>query len=97
MLANMSLPDSDPYSERRRLRRQRSFRRARCVFNGGASTLDVTVRDISPTGARIAGDELIWLPHTFELQIYDSAGAYACREARLKWLKGSLAGVEFVD
>jgi len=93
----MPASDSDLYPERRRLRRARSFRRARCVFNGGASTLDVMVRDISPTGARIAGNELIWLPKTFELQIYDSAGGYATREARVTWLKGTSAGVAFID
>ena len=93
----MPAPDSDLHPERRRLRRARSLRRARCVFNGGKSTLDVTVRDISPAGARIAGNELIWLPRTFELQIYDSGGAYASRQARLMWLKGSSAGVEFID
>jgi len=93
----MKASESDLFPERRRMRRARSLRRGRCVFNGGASTLDVTVRDISPGGARIVGNELVWLPRIFELQIYDSGGAYASREARLKWLKGASAGVEFID
>lgn len=93
----MTASESDLFPERRSIRRARGLRCARCVFNAGASTLDVTLRDISPSGARIVGNELIWLPKTFELQIFDSSGAYASREARLKWVKGTSAGVEFID
>ena len=87
----------EPFSEKRRLYRARRLRKARCVFNDGKSSLDVTLRDISPAGARILGHELIWLPPTFELQILDADGAYSSRSARLQWRKGDAAGVEFID
>jgi hypothetical protein len=88
---------AEPYSEKRRLYRARRLRKARCMFNNGASSLDVTLRDISPAGARILGHELIWLPDTFELQILDADGVYSSRLARLRWRRGNVAGVEFVD
>jgi hypothetical protein len=86
-----------PYTEKRRVPRARQLRQARCVFNQGSSSLDVTVRDISPIGARIAGDALICLPPTFELQISGGHGGYSARKARLVWSKGATAGVEFID
>ncbi len=86
-----------PHAEKRRDFRSRRLRRALCVFNHGSSSLDVTVRNISPTGARIAGDALICLPPTFEFRILDDVGGYSARQARLVWCKGATAGVEFVD
>ena len=47
--------------EKRCASRVRRFRQARCIFHDGASSLDVTLRDISPSGARIAGDQLYFL------------------------------------
>ncbi len=67
------------------------------MFNLGASTLDVTLRNISATGANIAGDALICLPPTFELQIHDGFGGYSARQARLVWSRGMTAGIEFID
>ena len=78
-------PIVPPHSEKRRLLRARSFRRARCVFNAGGSTLDVTLRDISPTGARISGDGLIGLPRSFEVQILDGFGGLSPRDAGAVW------------
>ncbi len=96
MLAAMP-PIVPTHAEKRRLPRARAFRRARCVFNAGASTLDVTLRDISPTGARISGDGLIVLPRSFEVQILDGFGGYSSRQARLVWARGAAAELEFVD
>src|SRR5271165_3631581 len=89
-------PESPP-AEKRRAPRARRFRQARCVFNNGASTLDVVVRDLSPLGARIAGDQLIVLPAAFEFRILDGFGGYSARKARIVWAKGATAGVEFLD
>ena len=62
--------DSAPpaLAEKRRHSRARRFRQARCVFQDGQSVLDVTLRDLSATGARIVGDGLICLPETFGLR-----------------------------
>ncbi len=90
-------PAATPHAEKRRLPRLRRFRQLRCVFNDGASTLDVTLRDISPTGARISGDGLIALPSAFEVQILDGFGGFSSRQARLVWARGAAAGIEFTD
>jgi PilZ domain len=85
------------FAEKRRIRRARRYRRARCVFNNGASVLDVTLRDITPVGAKIAGDQLFCLPETFELGIRDGDGGYSVRGVRVVWLAAATAGLEFVD
>ncbi len=91
------MPTDVIYSEKRHTPRSRRLRQARCVFNGGDSVLDVTLRNISPRGARIAGDELVFLPPTFELRILDGFGGYSARQARLVWTNGATAGLEFID
>jgi len=93
----MPSPSPPPFADKRYAFRARRLRQARCVFNNGASTLDVTLRDISPSGARIAGDALIALPPSFELRIYDGVGGFSARKARIVWSKGATVGVEFVD
>ena len=90
-------PIDSPHAEKRRMPRARAFRKGRCVFNSGSSTLDVTLRDISPTGARISGDELICLPRAFEVRILDGFGGHSSRQARLVWIRGRTAGLEFTD
>ncbi len=100
----MSMP-SLSYAEKRRSPRVLRLRRARCVFNNGSSSLDVTLRNISFTGANIvsftstdiAGDALSCLPPTFEFQILDGFGGYSAHHARLVWSRGATAGVEFTD
>jgi hypothetical protein len=93
----MSSIPSPPHIQKRRAPRARRYRQARCVFNQGSSSLDVLLRDISTTGARIAGDALICLPPTFEFQIHDGFGGYSSRQARLVWSRGATAGIEFID
>ena len=67
------------------------------MFNRGSSSFDVTLRNVSATGARIAGDALHCLPHRFEFRILDGFGGYSARVARLVWCDGRSAGIEFVD
>src|SRR5208337_3346028 len=82
----MSMP-SLPYAEKRRSPRVLRLRKARCVFDNGSSSLDVTPRNISFNGANIisftcaniADDPLICLPPTFEFQILDGFGGYSAR------------------
>ena len=66
------------------------------MFPDGASSLDVTPRDMSPLGARIAADELLCPPQTSELRIHNGGG-YAARNARPVWSKRATAGVQFID
>ena len=93
----MPAQSSRPFSEKRRFLRARRSREAACVFDDGASVLAVRVRDISPTGARIAGEGLLGLPAVFELRIKDSLGGASARLARVVWTRPKAAGLEFVD
>ena len=91
------------YAEERRSPRVLRLRKARCIFNNGSSSLDVTLRNISFTGANIvsftcaniADDAPISLPPTFEFQILDDFGGFSSRHARLIWSRGATAGIEF--
>jgi hypothetical protein len=85
------------FSEKRSLYRARRSRPAHCVFNEGATVIDVVLRDISPAGARIGGAEVVGLPQTFELRIPDGVGGYSARRALVVWSKGAAAGLTFVD
>lgn len=93
----MSQGSPPPRAEKRRVIRARRRHQALCVFDEGSSSVDVTVRNISPVGARIAGDGLICLPSTFEFRIHDDDGGYAVRQARLVWAKATTAGIAFID
>ncbi len=100
----MSMP-SLSFVERRRSPRVLRLRKARCVFNDGTPSLDVTLRNISFlganivsfTGANIAVDAPMSLPPTFEFQILDGFGGYSGHRVRLVWSRGATAGVEFTD
>lgn len=91
------MPNSS--ADQRHSLRTRRLRRARCVFNNGASTLDVTLRDVSAGGARVVGDGLASLPRTFELRILEGDGVRvsSARRARLMWTDGRTGGLEFIE
>ena len=60
------------------------------MFNNGASSLDVTLRDLSAGGARI-GDGLAFLPRTFDFRVREGDGAYSIPRARPIWTDGKTA------
>ncbi len=90
------MPNSS--ADQRNSVRTRRLRQARCVFNDGASTLNVTLRDVSAGGARIVGEGLASLPCTFELRILegDGVGVSSAQRARLLWTDGRTAGLKFI-
>lgn len=69
-------------SEKRREPRKRTFLKGRIVFNGGASSMDCLVRDMSTSGARIALDETMVLPERFMLEIPQKDRTFT---AALRW------------
>ena len=81
--------------------RTRRLRHAPCVFNNGASTLDVTLRDLSAGGARVVSDGLAFLPRTFDFRVAKApapirSGAPVSfgRTARRRALSSSCEGSE---
>jgi hypothetical protein len=67
------------------------------MFNNGYSSLNVLVRNISSTGAKLSGDELICLPEEFELQINNGFGAFTSHWVKRVWFRTDTIGVAFVD
>jgi hypothetical protein len=72
--------------------RTRTLLQARIEFNGGATTVDCTVRDLSDTGARLQVAESVTIPSKFTLFVPKHGLRY---HALLRWHRGSFAGVEF--
>ncbi|MFZ1963266.1 MAG: PilZ domain-containing protein [Roseiarcus sp.] len=96
----MNMPTDDAgaaATERRRALRTRCLREGRCVFNNDCSILNVLVRNISATGAKLTGSELICLPDEFELQVNDGNGVFVSRRVRRIWSHADAVGVAFVD
>jgi hypothetical protein len=95
----MTMPletETNPGSDKRAAPRSRCLREALCVFNNGNSNFSVMVRNISATGARLAGHELYRLPEEFELRIKNGPGAFAIRRVRRMWSRDDSIGVTFL-
>ncbi len=84
-------------NDKRTALRTRCLREAHCVFNKGNSDLNVLIRNISSTGAKLCGDELLYLPEEFELQIHDGFGAFTSRWVKRVWSRPDSIGVTFID
>ena len=72
--------------------RTRTLLQARIEFNGGATTVDCTVRDLSDAGARLQVAESVVIPSKFTLYVPKHSRRY---HALLRWHRGGFAGVEF--
>jgi PilZ domain-containing protein len=83
-------------ADKRGALRQRCLRAALCVFNKGNSNFSVMVRNISTTGAKLAGHELYRLPEEFELRINNGSGAVSTRRVRRMWSREDSIGVTFL-
>ncbi len=91
MLAKVHIPLTD--ADRRIAPRMRCLLQGRMVFNYKGSTLDCLVRNLSQTGARLAFNDPVALPHEFELVIEAQGVTY---NARLVWSTGTAAGIRFI-
>ena len=80
--------------EARRAERIRSFLRARIVYNNQNSTIECTIKNISPFGAKIELGNAMSIPDSFDLEIPQKGRSY---RARLTWRSESAIGVEFID
>lgn len=77
----------------RKQRRHRVLKGARIVFNGGFSTIDCLVRDLSDTGAKIRVESPIGVPDRFELVLSDGR-TWHCR---VRWRDLTEFGAEFLS
>ncbi len=79
-------------SDKRISPRLRSFLKGRVVFNGGQSSLDCLIRDMSSTGARLDLSASVTVPDRFDL--YLPHRDETCR-VHLQWRRGGQIGVAF--
>jgi hypothetical protein len=80
-------------TERRKVRRRRSYLGGRIVFNNGMSTIDCLIRDISPEGARLVVHDAYAIPDRFELLITVRGERF---KAMKVWRDPGDAGIRFV-
>lgn len=80
--------------EGRRSERVRSFLRARILFNGGSSTIDCMVKNISVHGAKIEISSTLSVPAEFDLEVPQRGKTY---RARMMWRAPQSIGVEFAQ
>ena len=81
-----------PETEQRGTPRRTTLKGGKIVFNGGRSTIDCTVRNLSPKGAKLQVASVVGIPETFDL-LLPNAGRQPCR---IKWRALKEVGVEFV-
>ena len=81
-------------TERRTAQRNRSYLGGRIAFNGRTSSMDCLVRNVSPTGAKLAFSAAVSLPDAFDLAI-DCKGLTT--RARVVWRLGEEMGVAFAE
>ena len=84
--------DFDSRSEHRR----RTLKAGRVVINETFSTIDVVIRDLSTSGARLRFDQPCLLPDMFELVILNTnTCAPEHRMCLRRWQQGCEVGVQF--
>jgi hypothetical protein len=79
-------------NDKRTSPRLRSFLKGRVVFNGGQSSLECLIRDMSTTGARLELSGSVTLPDRFDL--YLPHRDETCK-VHLQWRRGGQIGVAF--
>jgi hypothetical protein len=77
--------------ENRRTQRRTTLKGARIVFNGGRSTIDCAVRNLSGKGAKLQVSSVVGIPDTFDL-ILDGHAHQPCH---VIWRRLKEMGVEF--
>jgi hypothetical protein len=92
MQAQMTTVGSE--TERRRVRRSRTLKGGRIVFNAGYSDFECTIRDLTPIGAKLQLGESIGVPNHFELEVERGQPRRKCT---VRWRAGSTLGVSFDD
>ncbi|MEA2839770.1 MAG: hypothetical protein QOF41_1100 [Methylobacteriaceae bacterium] len=80
-------------TEARRSERLKSLLRARILFNGGSSTIECLIRNVSAHGMRLEIAESLSVPGEFDLEVPHKGRTY---RTRLVWRGQGMIGVAFV-
>ncbi len=79
-------------SDRRRSNRKKTFLQGRILFNGGRSSVDCVIRDMSEIGARLKFSSAVPTPEHFELYIPNRDERH---EVDVQWRRDDEVGVAF--
>ena len=80
------------HTEKRSESRKKTFMKGRILFNGGASSMDCLIRDMSEHGARLELTDTAILPEVFDLYILHKDTTY---RSNVRWRNGGNFGVSF--
>jgi hypothetical protein len=92
METNLNVAKPEP--DKRDSDRVRAFLRAQIIFNNRMSTIDCIIKNISPTGARVALGDSFAVPSEFEIYIPQRNSSH---HAKLVWRDKDSIGIDFVD
>jgi hypothetical protein len=82
----------DVATELRKHQRMRTLKDGQLISEGMTSLVDVKIRDLSASGARVETKSVIKLPAAFTLFILSQNMLYPCRAS---WRRGMQIGIEF--
>ena len=82
----------DVATELRKHQRMRTLKDGQLISAGMKSLVDVRIRDLSDSGARVETSGYIQLPEVFTLYIVSQKAIYPCRA---RWRRGMQIGIEF--
>jgi len=77
--------------EHRETQRHRTLKSGLIVFNGGRSTIECTIRNMSEGGAQLNVAGVVGIPDTFVLQLSDKS----TRNCAIVWRRTTELGVKF--
>lgn len=78
--------------ERRMSARKRVLKTGRIIFNDKRSTIDCTIRNLTPSGALLVVKSLIGIPPHFDLSVDSDATHH---KASVIWKRDNQLGVKF--
>ena len=79
-------------SDLRKHRRNRVLKDGQIISDDMQSLVNVKIRDLSESGARVETTGFIQLPEAFKLLIVSEKALYPCRA---RWRRGTQIGIEF--
>lgn len=82
----------DAAIELRKHQRMRTLKDGQLISEGLDSLVDVKIRDLSYSGARVETKGFIKLPEIFTLLVVSQKVLYPCRA---RWRRGMQIGIEF--
>ena len=79
-------------SDLRKHLRKRVLKDGQLISEGMTSLVNVKIRDLSESGARVETAGIIDLPENFKLLVVSEKAVYPCIA---RWRRGNLIGIEF--